>query len=183
MAERNQIFKCEADGQIVEVLHGSKGEVSRRGSPIKPLKENSSNGAKEKHVPVIEKIAGGFKVTVGSVPHPMEERHYIELLGWASRSAKVKGWFIEAFINKATRPKGAKHSERSERLCRDEGLSASINYPLTTGDGLWTAQGAQASPAVAMGRRQLNVPIPIRSFPTIAWSGYHFPNKLVFHLW
>jgi len=33
---------------------------------------------KEKHVPVIEKIAGGIKVKVGSVPHPMEEKHYIE---------------------------------------------------------------------------------------------------------
>jgi superoxide reductase len=78
MAERNQIFKCETDGLIVEVLHGSKGEVSCCDSPMKPLKENSSDGAKEKHVPVIEKIAGGFKVSVGSVPHPMEEKHYIE---------------------------------------------------------------------------------------------------------
>jgi len=33
---------------------------------------------KEKHVPVIEKVAGGFKVKVGSVAHPMEEKHHIQ---------------------------------------------------------------------------------------------------------
>jgi len=78
MAERNQIYKCETGGLVVEVLHDSKGEVACCGSPMKLLKENDSDGAKEKHVPVIEKIAGGFKVSVGSIPHPMEEKHYIE---------------------------------------------------------------------------------------------------------
>ena len=32
----------------------------------------------EKHVPVLEKVENGVKVKVGSVPHPMEEKHYIE---------------------------------------------------------------------------------------------------------
>ncbi len=32
----------------------------------------------EKHVPVIEKSPGLVKVKVGSIPHPMEEKHYIE---------------------------------------------------------------------------------------------------------
>jgi superoxide reductase len=42
------------------------------------LTENTVDAAKEKHVPVIEKVTGGYKVTIGSVPHPMEEKHYIE---------------------------------------------------------------------------------------------------------
>jgi len=29
-------------------------------------------------VPVIEKVAGGYKVKIGAVAHPMEEKHYIE---------------------------------------------------------------------------------------------------------
>jgi superoxide reductase len=45
---------------------------------MKNYVENTVDAAKEKHVPVVEKIAGGFKVKVGSVPHPMEEKHYIE---------------------------------------------------------------------------------------------------------
>jgi superoxide reductase len=36
------------------------------------------DAAKEKHVPVVEKTAEGIKVKVGSVAHPMEEKHYIE---------------------------------------------------------------------------------------------------------
>jgi superoxide reductase len=42
------------------------------------LKENTVDASREKHVPVIEKTANGYKVKVGSVPHPMEEKHYIE---------------------------------------------------------------------------------------------------------
>jgi superoxide reductase len=45
---------------------------------MKLMVENTVDAAKEKHVPVIEKIAGGFKVKVGSVAHPMEQKHYIE---------------------------------------------------------------------------------------------------------
>jgi superoxide reductase len=42
------------------------------------LAENTTDAATEKHVPVIEKVAGGVKVSVGSVAHPMEEKHYIQ---------------------------------------------------------------------------------------------------------
>ena len=45
---------------------------------MKLLVENTVDAAKEKHVPVIEKVDGGVKVKVGSVSHPMEESHYIE---------------------------------------------------------------------------------------------------------
>jgi superoxide reductase len=78
MAERYQIYKCEVCGNIVEVLHGGDGELVCCGKPMKLFKENTSEGAKEKHVPVIEKTKDGYKVTVGSVAHPMEEKHYIE---------------------------------------------------------------------------------------------------------
>ncbi len=42
------------------------------------LDEKTSDATTEKHVPVIEKIDGGYKVVVGSTPHPMEAAHYIE---------------------------------------------------------------------------------------------------------
>ena len=78
MAERLEVYKCEACGNIVEVLHGAGGELVCCGSPMVLQKENTVDAAKEKHVPVVEKTAGGFKVKVGSVAHPMEEKHYIE---------------------------------------------------------------------------------------------------------
>ena len=78
MAEKLEIYKCELCGNIVEVLHGGGGELVCCGEAMKLYKENTVDAAKEKHVPVVEKTAGGFKVKVGSVAHPMEEKHYIE---------------------------------------------------------------------------------------------------------
>jgi superoxide reductase len=78
MTEKLQIYKCEVCGNIVEMLHAGAGELICCGQPMKLYKENSVDAAKEKHVPVIEKTATGFKVKVGSVAHPMEEKHYIE---------------------------------------------------------------------------------------------------------
>jgi superoxide reductase len=62
----------------VEVLHEGQGELVCCGQPMKLFVENTVDAAREKHVPVVEKAAGTFNVKVGSVPHPMEEDHYIE---------------------------------------------------------------------------------------------------------
>ena len=78
MAKRLQIYKCMLCGNIVEVLHGGDGELVCCGQPMNKLAEQTADAAKEKHVPVIEKIAAGYNVKVGSAPHPMEEKHYIE---------------------------------------------------------------------------------------------------------
>jgi len=78
MTERNQVFKCERCGNIVEVLHAGGGQLVCCGLPMKLFVENTVDAAKEKHVPVVEKIADGYKVKVGSVTHPMEEKHWIE---------------------------------------------------------------------------------------------------------
>ncbi|MCP4579857.1 MAG: desulfoferrodoxin [Deltaproteobacteria bacterium] len=78
MAEKMEIYKCEACGNIVEILHAGQGELVCCGSPMKLFKENTVDAAKEKHVPVVEKTADGVTVKVGEVAHPMEEKHYIE---------------------------------------------------------------------------------------------------------
>jgi superoxide reductase len=78
MAKRMEVYKCEVCGNIVEVLHGGAGQLVCCGKPMKLLVENTTDAAKEKHVPVIERTADGFKVKVGSVAHPMEEKHFIE---------------------------------------------------------------------------------------------------------
>ncbi|MBF0302830.1 MAG: desulfoferrodoxin [Desulfamplus sp.] len=78
MAEKLGIYKCEKCGNIAEVLHASPPPMSCCNQPMTILTANSVDAAKEKHVPVIEKIEGGYLVKVGSVAHPMEEKHYIE---------------------------------------------------------------------------------------------------------
>jgi len=78
MAKKLEIYKCMVCGNIVEVLHAGAGELVCCGEPMNNLVEKKADEGKEKNVPVIEKIDSGFKVKVGSVPHPMEEKHYIE---------------------------------------------------------------------------------------------------------
>jgi len=78
MTVQREIYKCEICGNIVEILHAGPGQLVCCGQPMKRYEENTVDAAKEKHVPVIEKTAEGFKVKVGSVAHPMEEKHYIE---------------------------------------------------------------------------------------------------------
>ncbi len=78
MAEQLGIYKCEKCGNIAEVLHAAKPPMSCCNQLMTILTENTVDAAKEKHVPVIEKIEGGYLVKVGSVTHPMEEKHYIE---------------------------------------------------------------------------------------------------------
>lgn len=78
MVERFQIYKCEVCGNIVEVLFAGTGDLVCCGEPMKLQMENTVDASREKHVPVIEKTATGFKVKVGSIPHPMEEKHYIQ---------------------------------------------------------------------------------------------------------
>lgn len=78
MAKKNEIYKCEKSGLMVEVLQDVEGTPMCCGEPMKLLRENTTDGAKEKHVPVVEKIEGGYRVTVGSVEHPMTDAHYIQ---------------------------------------------------------------------------------------------------------
>ncbi len=78
MTKRLQIYKCEICGNIVEVLHQGVGELVCCNQPMKLMQENTVDAAKEKHVPVIEKTTDGILVKIGSIPHPMEEKHYIE---------------------------------------------------------------------------------------------------------
>jgi superoxide reductase len=78
MAKRLEVYKCQLCGNIVEVLFGGDGTLVCCGQNMTLLVENTVDAAKEKHVPVIEKISGGVKVKVGAVNHPMEEKHYIQ---------------------------------------------------------------------------------------------------------
>lgn len=78
MTQRLEVFHCEVCGNVVEVLHGAAGTLVCCGQPMERVDENTVDAAREKHVPVVEAIDGGIKVKIGSVPHPMEDAHYIE---------------------------------------------------------------------------------------------------------
>jgi len=76
--QTTQVYKCGSCGNMVEVIHAGAGTLVCCEKPMELLVENTTDAAREKHVPVVEKVDGGIKVKVGQAPHPMEEKHYIE---------------------------------------------------------------------------------------------------------
>lgn len=99
MSKRLEIYKCEVCGNIVEILHEGDGELVCCDQPMTLMTENTVDASQEKHVPVIEKIDGGFRVKIGSVAHPMEEKHYIE---WIELIADGKAY--SQFLNPGVTP-------------------------------------------------------------------------------
>lgn len=78
MAEKLEIYECDVCGNIVEVVRGGNGAIFCCGQSMQKLEAKTADEGKEKHVPMIERINGTIKVKVGSVAHPMQEKHYIE---------------------------------------------------------------------------------------------------------
>ncbi len=79
MTKLQEVYKCNVCGNMVEVLHTGVGQLVCCGQPMELLTERTQEDQyKEKHVPVASATGAGVKVNVGSVTHPMEEKHYIE---------------------------------------------------------------------------------------------------------
>jgi superoxide reductase len=101
---RLQIYVCKHCGNLVEVLRSAGGQLVCCGDEMTLLDENATDAAVEKHVPVVEKVAGGLKVSVGSVAHPMTEAHFIEWIeaispdGWSYRQFLAPNEAPEAFF-------------------------------------------------------------------------------------
>ena len=114
MTERLDIYKCNVCGNIVEVIHGGVGELVCCEEPMELLSEKTADAATEKHVPVIEKIDGGCKVTVGSTLHPMEEKHYIE---WIELLADGKAY--RQFLDPGDAPQAVFNVEAGSITARE----------------------------------------------------------------
>lgn len=90
-----RFYKCKKCGKIIAVIKGSPCDTMCCGEAMVELKANTTDAAVEKHVPVVQKNGNLVEVSVGSVAHPMEEKHYIE---WISLETK------EANLMKALKP-------------------------------------------------------------------------------
>ena len=121
MAAKLEVYKCSMCGNIVEMLHGGDGELVCCGESMKKMAENTTDAAKENHVPVIEKIDGGYTVKVGSVAHPMEEKHYIE---WVELLADGNAY--RKFLNPGDAPEAvftvAAEDVSAREYCNKHGL-------------------------------------------------------------
>jgi superoxide reductase len=114
MAERLEVYKCDICGNIIEVLHAGAGELVCCGQAMKLLVENTVDAAKEKHVPVVEKVDGGVKVKVGEVAHPMEDKHWIE---WVEIIADGKAY--RQFLNPGDTPEATFDVEADQITARE----------------------------------------------------------------
>ena len=114
MTQRLQVYKCEVCGNVVEVLHEGVGELVCCGQPMKLLDEKTADATTEKHVPVIEKIDRGYKVTVGSTLHPMVEEHYIE---WIELIADGKAY--RQFLKPGDAPEAVFQADAADVSARE----------------------------------------------------------------
>ncbi len=122
MAKQLDIFKCDVCGNVVELLHVGVGELVCCGQPMVRMDEKTADSTTEKHVPVIENKVGGILVKVGSVPHPMEEKHYIE--------------WIEIIVDGKNCKKFLKPGEAPEAFFAEDGENVSAREYCNI-HGLW----------------------------------------------
>ena len=118
-----QFFRCKHCGNIVELVNNGGGTLVCCGEPMKELVANTSDGATEKHVPVVEKQDGAVVVKVGSVAHPMTAEHWIQ--------------WIAAVTEKGIFRKNLSPSEKPEAVfctCTDEIVAV---YEYCNLHGLW----------------------------------------------
>lgn len=95
----NQIYKCNVCSNIVEVLSAGGGTLVCCRQDMEHLTEKTEDVGKEKHIPVIDKIIGGIKVKIGSIEHPMEEKHHIQWIEVLDKEINNK-----KFLNPGMKP-------------------------------------------------------------------------------
>jgi superoxide reductase len=124
MTEQKQIWKCEVCGNIIEILHkGADSLVCCNQSMILQKENTIEQEGKEKHIPIIKKDAKGVVIKVGSVPHPMEEKHYIEWIEISTEKGESKKFLKPGEKPEAKFPVKADISEiHSRAYCNIHGL-------------------------------------------------------------
>jgi len=77
MEVKHKFFKCELCGNLAVPVIFSGAIPVCCGQTMTELVPNTTEAATEKHIPAVTATENRIDVQVGSVPHPMEERHHI----------------------------------------------------------------------------------------------------------
>lgn len=86
MKAKVAFYRCEVCGNMVGLIKNGGGKLVCCGKPMVKLEANTTDAAKEKHVPVASRKDGKIYVEIGSTAHPMTEEHYIEWIAVVSNS-------------------------------------------------------------------------------------------------
>lgn len=80
MTKLRELFKCSVCSNVIEVVQQGAPALVCCNKPMEKLEAKAEDTGREKHVPVIEPLENGILVKVGSVEHPMEEKHSIRFI-------------------------------------------------------------------------------------------------------
>lgn len=80
MTNLRELYVCSICGNVVEVVNPGATALVCCNKPMEKLEAGIKDASLEKHVPIIEKVSEGIKVKVGSIAHPMEEKHFIRFI-------------------------------------------------------------------------------------------------------
>jgi superoxide reductase len=125
MTNERKFFRCTHCGNLVSFIHNTGMPLMCCGTKMAELTPNTSDGAVEKHVPVAKRDDCMLSVTVGSVPHPMTEEHYI-------------AWIIAADSDRTQRVTLSSGQEPTADFCLCE--DPVKVYAYCNLHGLWEAQ-------------------------------------------
>lgn len=68
---------CKKCGNLVGLIDDKGPQMTCCGEPMTELVPNTTDAAKEKHVPVVKVEGNLVTVDIGSAPHPMTDEHHI----------------------------------------------------------------------------------------------------------
>ena len=85
-----ELYKCSICGNVVEVVQQGAPALVCCHQSMEKLEAKTEDAAKEKHVPVIEAFGEGILVKVGSIEHPMEEKHLIRFIEVLTKDQVLK---------------------------------------------------------------------------------------------
>ena len=122
-----KFYKCQKCPNMIAYLEKAVCNARCCGEEMLELVPNTSDGAGEKHVPVLERAGQTVTVKVGSIAHPMLEEHSIR---WIALETK------EGMQRKRLAP-GAEPKASFALTEGDEPVAA---YEYCHPHGLWKAE-------------------------------------------
>lgn len=121
-----KFLKCKKCGKVAALLKNSLCATFCCGDEMAELVPGVTDGAKEKHVPVIIRKDSKAEILVGSVIHPMEEKHFIEWI------AIENGGAVQfKFLNPGEEPKAVFTIDENQKISA---------YEYCNLHGLWSAE-------------------------------------------
>jgi superoxide reductase len=78
MNQEIRFFRCRHCGNLEGAIYNSGVDMSCCSEAMEEMVANTTEAAKEKHLPLATLDGNKVHIAVGSVAHPMEEKHFIQ---------------------------------------------------------------------------------------------------------